>query len=146
MTNAQNVIFTMSGSYLNRWRLNEEEEQAWVDGLQGFTPEVLRKATNDARVDFPEWPPTLMEFRRYCVTERDKGKSGADADQITKYSKWAKDNNLEPHKPGETIEEFRRRLVWQYERRRRGVSDEELSKVVAENRAANELMDHAKHR
>ena len=119
MTNAVNsVLSVMSGSYLNRWRLTTEEENAWRDGLQGFTPEVLRRATNDARVDFPEWPPTLMEFRRYCVAAKRGGDEDAEQDQIDKYNKWSKDNGLETKLPNESVEEFRRRLVWQLERRR----------------------------
>ncbi len=138
MINAvDSVLTTMSGSYLNRWRLDSGEEGAWRDGLRGFSIEVLRKATNDARVDFPEWPPTLMEFRRYCVTEKRRGEDGSDTDQIEKYSKWARDKGLQTHMPNETVDEFQRRLVWQYERRERGVTDDGLSKVVAENRAAN---------
>lgn len=144
MTDAiRNVLNTMSGSYLNRWKLDRDQELAWYDGLRGFTPEVLRRATIESRVDFPEWPPTLMEFRRYCIAKRDENKEH-DTDEvlIDKYNAWvaekAKDGyRIKSHIAGESAEEYRCRLVWEFEKRKRGLSGAELSEIVKENREAN---------
>ena len=140
------VLTTMSGSYMNRWRLDSQQEAAWYDGLKGFPPEVLRRATIDARVDFPEWPPTLMEFRRYCVAAKRGDSDSTDQGILDGYNEWAKKHGQEQKKPNESLEEFRRRLVWVHECRRhrdidgerRSLTSEELSRVVDENRKANE--------
>lgn len=144
----RNVLDTMSGSYMSRWKLDREQESAWYDGLRGFSPDVLRKATIEARVDFPDWPPTLMEFRRYCIANKRQGDEDHQVDIIEKWNKWARDHGMAQKKPNESVEEFRARLVWQFECRRprdiagdrRPLTSAELSKVVAENREANAAM------
>lgn len=142
----QSVLNTMSGSYMNRWRLTTEEQGAWRDGLKSFTADTLRSACNRARIDFPEWPPTLMEFRRYCIQDRDKDKEpDKNEDLTTKYNKWARENSLREKLPGESVEEFRCRLVWEFERRKRGVSNEELNQIVRENREGNRRLHGLNH-
>jgi len=65
-------------------------------------------------------------------------------EQRGKYDEWATKHGLMPQGAGESTEECRRRLVWEYERRRRGVSNSELNKIVRENQAANAAMDWAR--
>ena len=137
------VLNIMSGSYMSRWRLKPEEELAWREGLKGFSRDVLRAACNHARVDYEEWPPTLMRFRRYCISERDRDSEfTGDEGLAAKWNKWAEEKCQDGFKlrhklPGESLEEYRKYLVMEFDRQKRGVSTREQLAIIAENAKAN---------
>jgi len=139
----ERVLTTMRGSYVGRFKLTPDEEQAWREGIAGFDPRVLATATNHFRADHPDWPSTLMVFRRYCFDLIRKRDSADDA-LAQKYEQWAKENNLDGKKPEETVEQFQRRLVWQSECRKRGCSSAQLSEIAAANKAQNRKNEQAK--
>ena len=144
MITPDSVLNAMAGSYMNRWRLDDSGKQVWRDGLSGFDSSTLAHALNFARIDFPEWPPTLMEFRRYCLRKKNEGESDLDRDNIFTWNKWAEQHGLEGRKPGEGAETFRRRLVVQYDMRNRNVYGNAYWQLIEENRRANIRMDWAR--
>ena len=137
------VLNVMAGSYVNRWRMTDEQADVWREGLKGFSREVLRIACNHVRADFPEWPPTLMEFRRYCISERDKDDEWSnDSTLAEKWNKWADEQNgngfkLRHKLPGETLEEYRKYLVMEFDRQKRGIGQRDQLAVIAANAKKN---------
>ena len=58
----------MSRTYGNKWTsIAESDDGTWLDGLRGLTKQQLRAGYERCLSRYPDWPPTLPQFRQLCV-------------------------------------------------------------------------------
>lgn len=61
--------------YGRKWVVDHSDhdvDNIWLKGLQDLTPEMLAQGLKGCTEHSKTWPPTLMEFREYCLGLPDK--------------------------------------------------------------------------
>lgn len=83
--------------------MGEEPNQTWIEGLRDLTFYQWRAGLIMLNQSTDEWPPSLPEFRRWCIGQKTKEQLRAHAD--TEASRIMKDR-IDKYNPNVTPMNF----------------------------------------
>ena len=73
MLNKSDIVFlwaAMGEMYGSKWTSQYPEidvNKVWINALNPFNAQVIKQALETCLVSYPDWPPTLPQFRFLCL-------------------------------------------------------------------------------